>query len=319
MATIGVKHPVYAPISSIPEGETPTYGAGIILGKMTKVDISFNYAEGSLYADDALAEYDAKLQGGTITIGVDELPISKRTMLFHHLTSTTAEVTTLYACADDTIPHGGFGYYKTLMVDSKRKYKARWYYNVTFHEGNEGAETANDSINFKDTEVIGTFIPVYNADVGDAIYEEVEFATEAAAVAWLDDHAGITSASTIRSVRPVGIDAGDEGDVKPDPDDNDGDSNTRSVPSTGTKTESDTTSTQATGTKTESGTSNTQATGAKTESGTSNTQSTNAKTESGTSNTQSTNAKTESGSTTGSSSSGTTSGTPNIIGGSTTK
>ena len=253
MATIGVKHPVYAPISSIPEGETPTYGAGIILGKMTKVDISFNYAEGSLYADDALAEYDAKLQGGTITIGVDELPISKRTMLFHHLTSTTAEVTTLYACADDTIPHGGFGYYKTLMVDSKRKYKARWYYNVTFHEGNEG----------------------------------VEFATEAAAVAWLDNHAGITSESTIRVV----IDAGDEGDVKPDPDDNDGDSNTRSVPSTGTKTESDTTSTQATGTKTESGTSNT----------------------------QSTNAKTESGSTTGSSSSGTTSGTPNIIGGSTTK
>lgn len=292
MATIGVKHPVYAPIASIPDESTPVYGAGIILGKMTKVDISFNYAEGSLYADDALAEYDAKLQGGTITIGVDELPISKRTMLFHHLTSTVAEVTTLYACADDTIPHGGFGYYKTLMVDSKRKFKARWYYNVTFHEGNEGAETANDSINFKDTEIIGTFIPVYNADVGDAIYEEVEFATEAAAVAWLDDHAGITSESTIRSVRPVGIDEGDEGDVNPDPDDNDGDSNTRSVPSTGTKTESDTTSTQATGTKTESGTSN---------------------------------AKTESGSTTGSkndsgsSSSGTTSGTPNIIGGSTTK
>ena len=293
MATIGVKHPVYAPISSIPEGETPTYGAGIILGKMTKVDISFNYAEGSLYADDALAEYDAKLQGGTITIGVDELPISKRTMLFHHLTSTTAEVTTLYACADDTIPHGGFGYYKTLMVDSKRKYKARWYYNVTFHEGNEGAETANDSINFKDTEVIGTFIPVYNADIGDAIYEEVEFATEAAAVAWLDNHAGITSESTIRVV----IDAGDEGDVKPDPDDNDGDSNTRSVPSTGTKTESGTSSTQATGTKTESGTSNTQSTNSKTESG------------------STTGSKNDSGS----SSSGTTSGTPNIIGGSTTK
>lgn len=300
MATIGVKHPVYAPISSIPEGETPTYGAGIILGKMTKVDISFNYAEGSLYADDALAEYDAKLQGGTITIGVDELPISKRTMLFHHLTSTTAEVTTLYACADDTIPHGGFGYYKTLMVDSKRKYKARWYYNVTFHEGNEGAETANDSINFKDTEVIGTFIPVYNADVGDAIYEEVEFATEAAAVAWLDTHAGITSESTIRSVRPVGIDAGDEDDVNPDSDDNGSDSNTRSVPTTDTKAESGTSDTKA-----ESGASNTKTeSGSKTESGT--------KTES---NTQTTGSKTESGS----ANSGTTSGTPNIIGGSTTK
>ena len=318
MATIGVKHPVYAPISSIPEGETPTYGAGIILGKMTKVDISFNYAEGSLYADDALAEYDAKLQGGTITIGVDELPISKRTMLFHHLTSTTAEVTTLYACADDTIPHGGFGYYKTLMVDSKRKYKARWYYNVTFHEGNEGAETANDSINFKDTEVIGTFIPVYNADVGDAIYEEVEFATEAAAVAWLDTHAGITSESTIRSVRPVGIDAGDEGDVNPDPDNNGSDSNTRSVPTTDTKAESGTSDTKAesgtSDTKAESDTSNT-----KTESGTSNTKTeSSTKTESGTkteSNTQTTGSKTESGST----NSGTTSGTPNIIGGSTTK
>lgn len=276
MATIGVKHPVYAPIASIPDESTPTYGEGIILGKMTKVDINFNYAEGSLYADDALAEYDAKLQGGTITIGVDELPISKRTMLFHHLTSTVGGKTTLYACADDTIPHGGFGYYKTLIVDSVRKFKARWYYNVTFHEGNEGAETANDSISFKDTEIIGTFIPVYAADVGDAIYEEQEFTTEADAVTWLDTHAGITANSTLRSI-PAGDNnedpepsAGDSG--------NTGDSNTRSI---GTKTESSTTgtdspaSTTSTSAKTEpsstgTGSSST-GTGTKTESGLSST------------------------------------------------
>ncbi len=254
MATIGVKHPVYAPIATIPDESTPTYGAGIILGKMTKVDINFNYAEGSLYADDALAEYDAKLQGGTITIGVDELPITKRTMLFHHLTSTSGGKTTLYACADDTIPHGGFGYYKTLMVDSVRKYKARWYYNVTFHEGNEGAETANDGINFKDTEIIGTFIPVYDADIGDAIYEEQEFTSESDAKTWLDTHAGITNESTLRSVRPVS----NEGDGEGEPEPSNGDSgnngsNTRSAGTeSGTNTSSGTNSTPAStsGTKT---------------------------------------------------------------------
>lgn len=205
MATTGIKYPVFAPITEFVQDDKPTYGTGLVLGKATKVDALLNYAEGSLYADNAMAEYDAKLTGGSITFGVDELTPTKRHVLFSHFTSTAQGVTTLYACADDKVVDGGFGYYKTCRIDGVSKYSARWYYRVIFKESTESAETANESINFSGTEIVGTILPVYDADVGDAIYEETVFDTESAAKAYLDDLANIPANAPIRSIRPNAV------------------------------------------------------------------------------------------------------------------
>lgn len=202
MAKIGLKHPVFSPIVSITEGSTPTYGTGIILGKMTKADENLNYAEGTLYADDVIAEYASILTGGTITLGVDELPISKRRALFGHSTSTVEEVTTMYAASDDKSAPGGFGFIKTLMIDGAKKYKVRWYYKVVFRESQESSNTANDSITFADTEIVGTILPVFSSEIGDAVYEDTVFDTETAARTYLDTLAGVPANATVRSVRP---------------------------------------------------------------------------------------------------------------------
>lgn len=77
MATTGIKHPVFAPITARNAGAKPTYGTGLLIGKATKADITINTAEGKLYADDALAEYDSKFQSGSISLGVDELTPAK--------------------------------------------------------------------------------------------------------------------------------------------------------------------------------------------------------------------------------------------------
>ena len=172
MAKIGLKHPVFSPIVSITEGSTPTYGTGIILGKMTKADENLNYAEGTLYADDVIAEYASILTGGTITLGVDELPLSKRTVLFGHSSSTAQDITTMYAASDDKSAPGGFGFIKSLMIDGKKKYKVRWYYRVVFRESQESSSTANESITFTDTEIVGTILPVFSSEIGDAVYED---------------------------------------------------------------------------------------------------------------------------------------------------
>ena len=66
MATTGIKHPVFAPITARNTGAKPTYGTGILVAKATKADITINTAEGKLYADDSLAEYDSKFQSGTL-------------------------------------------------------------------------------------------------------------------------------------------------------------------------------------------------------------------------------------------------------------
>ena len=202
MAKIGLKHPVFSPIVTITEGETPTYGTGIILGKMTKADENLNYAEGTLYADDVIAEYASILTGGTITLGVDELPLSKRTVLFGHSSTTAQEITTMYAASDDKSTPGGFGFIKSLMIDGKKKYKVRWYYRVVFRESQESSSTANESITFTDTEIVGTILPVFSSEIGDAVYEDTVFDTETAARTYLDGLAGVPSDATIRSVRP---------------------------------------------------------------------------------------------------------------------
>lgn len=202
MAKIGIRHPVFSPILSITQGDIPTYGTGIILGRMTKADEALNYAEGSLYADDVMAEYASLLTGGTITVGVDELTIAKRATLFGHSTSTVDEVTTLFAAADDKPKPGGFGFIKTLVIDGVKKYKARWYYKVVFRESQESTNTANDSITFTDTEIVGTILPVFNSDYGDAVYEDTIFDTEAAAKTYIDTMANLPQNASIRSIRP---------------------------------------------------------------------------------------------------------------------
>ena len=202
MAKIGIRHPVFSPIVSITEGETPTYGTGIILGKMTKADENLNFAEGTLYADDVIAEYASILTGGTITVGVDELPLNKRTVLFGHSSSTVQEITTMYAASDDKSAPGGFGFIKSLMIDGAKKYKVRWYYRVVFRESQESSNTANDSITFTDTEIVGTILPVFSSEIGDAVYEDTIFTTESAARAYLDELAGVPANASIRSVRP---------------------------------------------------------------------------------------------------------------------
>ena len=229
MATTGIKYPVFAPITAYVQDDKPTYGTGLILGKATKVDATLNYAEGSLYADNAMAEYDAKLTGGNITFGVDELTPTKRHALFGHFTSTAEGVTTLYACADDKVVDGGFGYYKTCRIDGVAKYSARWYYRVIFKESTESAETANESINFRGTEIVGTILPVYDSDVGDAIYEESVFTTEAAAKAYLDDLANIPQNAPLRSIQTGNVSEPDttEPDTTEPVDDNKTDDNER--------------------------------------------------------------------------------------------
>jgi hypothetical protein len=81
-------------------------------------------------------------------------------------------------------------------------YKARWYYKVVFRESQESSNTANDSITFTDTEIVGTIIPVFNSDYGDAVYEDTIFDTEAAAKTYIDEMANLPQNASIRSIRP---------------------------------------------------------------------------------------------------------------------
>lgn len=194
MATTGLKHPVFSPIISRQPGQIPTYGAGFVIGKGIKADVTITSVEGKLYGDDSLIEYASKIQGGTISFGVDEISHDNRVTMFGNTKSTSGSSTVLIKGVNDTPQHGGFGYYKTKVIDGVKKYEAKWFYDTVFKEGNDSAETANDNINFSTVECEGTILPVVGLD-NDSYLEESIFTLESQAITWLHTKANITGAA----------------------------------------------------------------------------------------------------------------------------
>lgn len=200
MATTGIKHPVYAVISAFNNGAKPTYNAAKsgVLGKAVKADITLNFAEGSLYADDALAEYATKFQNGAITAGFDELTPQKYSDILGYRIDASGGSSILRKGAKDTAPHVGFGYYKTKMIDGVKKFEARVFYNTVFKESSDNAETATESINFQTLELGATILPVIGFNEDDYMESQI-FTTESAAITYLHSALGITGTPSTRS------------------------------------------------------------------------------------------------------------------------
>lgn len=200
MATTGIKYPVYAVISGFPDGAKPTYNpskAGV-LGKAIKADITLNFAEGSLYADDALAEYATKFQNGTISAGFDELTPQKYADILGYRIDATGGANILRKGAKDTAPYCGFGYYKTKVIDGVIKFQAKVFYKVKFRESGDNAETAAENINFQTLELGATILPVTGFNEDDYTEEQI-FTTESAAKTYLHTVLGITGTPSTRS------------------------------------------------------------------------------------------------------------------------
>lgn len=193
MASIGLKYPVFAPLDGeIVEGTRPEYGTGFVVGKAIKADVTINYADATLYADDILAESDSSFQNGTIDVGVDEITQTVHSKLFGSKSEKVDGVDELHIGAKDVSPHGGFGYYKTKVINKKNGYLAKFFLDVQFKPGNDSSETKADSTSFATPEFSGTIfaVPGYN---NDAYAEEAFFDTEDAAKSWLRKKANISA------------------------------------------------------------------------------------------------------------------------------
>lgn len=195
MASIGLKHPVFAPIKSYNTGAIPTYEGGTVVGKAVKADITYTTIEGVLYADDAIAEYDRKIQGVDISFEVDDMAdMVKKTVFGYRLSTGSGYSSGVIMGANDETVHGGFGYYKTKVVNRTKLFVARWFYDTVFAETGESNETKGENINFQTTTVEGKALPVIGCGHDD-FYETATFSDESAAVSWLHSKAGISDAS----------------------------------------------------------------------------------------------------------------------------
>ena len=131
MAYVGLAKPTVAKLDE--SAGTPKYTDGFTCGKAMALDISPQYAEGSLFADNKKSEYDKEFKYADVTLGTDTLPIQAHKVMFGHEVSKEGESgTSIKNRTTDSSNYVGLGIYMDEKVDGLKKYVAMWIYKVKF-------------------------------------------------------------------------------------------------------------------------------------------------------------------------------------------
>lgn len=196
MAYVGLKYAAFAPIETEVRGQSVTYGSGVVVGKMISADITYTRNTSPLFADDAEAEADNSITGGTITIGVDdvspEAEISMLGVLEEGGDGTNAKVRREVG---DATPYGGFGYVRVKRKGGVTSYRAYWIHKTQLAIASESAATKAESITWQTPVLTGPMMAVVNhADGKNDFRDYKTFDTEAEAVSWVNTRANIAAA-----------------------------------------------------------------------------------------------------------------------------
>lgn len=200
MAKIGLRYPCYK--------GTNTQG---VIAKAIQADINISVNDVKLYADDVIAETDKSFQSGTITLNIDDLSDTVQVDLLGHTKAVTDEIT---ANVNDDAPYVGIGFYGVKKVAGVIKYRAIWLPKVKFSEPSDINKAKGENTEFSTSTIEGMIIP---DDSGNWKYEQT-FATEALAIAYLQNKSGVkaqctmpvanVASGTYTSVQTVSLTAG---------------------------------------------------------------------------------------------------------------
>ena len=189
MAHIGMKYVVAAPLKA-----DETYEAGFVVAKAINFTGTPTANSVVLYADDGEAETDRSIQNLGTSLNVDDVSLENQGKLLGHtytaaVTGQTPTPEGLVIKNDDVAPYVGMGFYKRRRKNNVTSFTVIWLCKVQNAAMTENAATKGESVDFQTDTIEGT---AYALSTGQ-IYEKHIFSTEAAAIAWLDDKAGISA------------------------------------------------------------------------------------------------------------------------------
>ena len=182
MAYVGLAKPY---IARLVNEKTKTYSDGFKCGKAMNVNITPNYNEGKLYADNQLAENVKEFKDGTITLGTDRLPREADKVCFGH---TVGEDGSVSYKTGDSANYVGVGFCVSEMLDGVKKYVAIVVYKTKFGENAEEYTTKGENIEFKTPSISGTISGLSTTEWKD----RKVFDTEDEAEAWIMEEFGIS-------------------------------------------------------------------------------------------------------------------------------
>lgn len=151
MATIGLDSLYYAKITEDAFGNE-TYGTPKVLAKAMKADLSIEYSEGSLFADDAMTENIKEFKSGKLSLGVKDLG-----------NEVAADLTGARVDSNGVLIDRGEDSAEPVAVGFRAKkpngkYRYFWLYRVKFAVPPTSLATKGDSIAFTTPTIEGTIM-----------------------------------------------------------------------------------------------------------------------------------------------------------------
>ena len=145
MAAFGASYPVFFPVNR---------GSGIVIGKLVAANLTVALSSGELYADDKLSEQASGFVSGVLVL--EAAPI------FGAAYDDETEIATY--SEEDTPPVGVIGYYKRIMRDGVKLYKAFVYPKARAVPSSNNAQTKGSGITFQTSEISFTILPNNKGD-----------------------------------------------------------------------------------------------------------------------------------------------------------
>ena len=124
MAAFGAQYLRFAPIKTEPDSGLPTYEESVSLGELVKAELTISLASGEIYGDDRLVEKIEEFSSGSLAVEVTDMTDDVEAKVFG---STYSSESGLVDKTSDTVPYGGVGYYKSMVRNGQKCYKAYYY------------------------------------------------------------------------------------------------------------------------------------------------------------------------------------------------
>lgn len=179
MAYLGMRKPIMAPWLG-----NKTYGDPFAFGKAIGIQVTPNYAEGSLNADDEQAEYDKEFNYADVTLNTSTIPLAAHKIMFGH--TVDEEKKSVRFNKDDQAAYAGTGWIASEVVDGKKYFTGNILYKAKYSEPADDHSTKGDSIEYKTPSISGRA----STDEDGDWKETQQFGTVTEALSWIYEQFG---------------------------------------------------------------------------------------------------------------------------------
>ena len=179
MAYVGLRKPIVGGYKG-----NKTYDDPFAFGKAIGLQVTPNYAEGSLNADDEQSEYDKEFNYAETTLNTNTIPLIAHNIMFGHVIDE--ESRSVRYNKDDQANYVGMGWVSVEKVNGKRSFIGNFLYKAKYSEPAEDYSTKGDSIEYKTPSISGRAVTDDDGDWKDTR----AFDTVAEALNWIYEKFG---------------------------------------------------------------------------------------------------------------------------------